>query len=405
MLKLSPRTKKICALALLISYTTACTHTVTGEKAFKNFEECVGGNLALATVGGVGVGIIGANLVKNLTGDRRLANKVGVAAGIGTTVLIGVTAWRKCAAAYSTSEVVAAAPSAAAPVAVQATAAVRLSHLSVNVPGTENDAPVPEFDFHYTPSEAGSKDIKARLRHQVEIVRFKTDDNDALILADEQGNTLMSASGQPIPLAEAMRMPREKLAWIAIADEGKNDYVEDIVIQPGQSARFRHKLNIPSRAQLPLPLPVPMRYQLTVEVGNQNAKQQVDFALLRSNERPRRFSATAQTRALPASATTSANVVQPSTSSIAGASARTADAPASPSPTAQMLYKTRRAVSVFTDTSAQRKLVARLAANTVVTVVESVDVKAAGRSVLWARLRLDNGKEAWVQKSELVATP
>jgi hypothetical protein len=60
---------------------------------------------------------------------------------------------------------------------------------------------------------------------------------------------------------------------------------------------------------------------------------------------------------------------------------------------------------VFTDTSAQRKLVARLAANTVVTVVESVDVKAAGRSVLWARLRLDNGKEAWVQKSELVATP
>ena len=288
--------RRLIGSVVLLAYLASCTHLPSGQKAFDSFEQCIAGNLGLAAAGGVAVGALGKALVKQVTGDRNTQNAVGVTAGVAAAVMIGLTAWRKCAAVYNTSEPIAQSASAPPPPPLPAAAERRspglnLSRLEVRVEGSENDPPIPEFDFAYVAADAAAKDIKARFRHKVEIVRFKADDNDKLILADAKGDTLRDSAGKTIPLEAAVRMPRDRLHWVTIADDGKDDYVEDVIIQQGQRASYRHKLQIPPRAQLPLPLPVPMRYSVTVEVDLFKSALAVDFTLLNTGERPKRFAA------------------------------------------------------------------------------------------------------------------
>ncbi len=395
----SRRFRHIVSGVLLAAYLAGCTHTPAGQKAFDNFDQCIAGNLGLAAAGGVAIGALGKALTKQITGDRATQNVVGVAAGTAAAAMIGLNAWRKCAAVYNTSEPVLQTVSTQAPPAAaqRRRPGMSVDRLDVRVEGTENDPPLPEFDFTYIAEDPAAKDIRARFRHKVEIVRFKADDNDRLILADAKGDDMRDASGRPIPLEAAIRMPRERLHWVTIAEEGRDDYVEDVVIQQAQRATYKHKLQVPPRAQLPLPLPVPMRYTLTVETDQSKSSRTVDFALLGTGERPKRFtSGTPADRTQPSAPPAASAPVAPSAPA---AEARPAPAaPAGFEPT----HKLRRTVPVYSDATANRKQVGRLTKDTQVLIEERGELVVSNRPVAWVKVTTKAGPGGWLPASELV---
>lgn len=386
------------AASLIVAQVAACTHMPSGEKAFKNFDECVAANLGLAAVGGIAIGALAAALTRQGTDHRGTSNAVGVAAGIAATVMIGMTAWRKCAAVYSTSEVVAPpppqpTPSAGTPAAPpQRRKGLSLDRLEVKLEGNDETPPVPEFAFTYGDENPASKDIKAKFRHKVEIVRFKALDDDRLVLADANDKPVTDASGQPIPLDQAINMPRDRLHWVTIAEEGKDDYVEDVVIQQGHSATYRHKLQIPPRKQLPLPLPVPMRYRLTVQVGDLKATRNVDFALLKAQDRPKRFSAagSSQANATPAAVATRA----------LGSEANKAPATA-PATEAAGTHLTKRTVTLYNQAAAPRKSVGSLPTKSAVRIETETEIAVGGKRVKWVKVLGQKGQSGWIAASEL----
>lgn len=373
--------KRITVGAVLVVYAAGCTHMPSGEKAFDSFESCFASNLGLAAVGGIGVGLLTKNILGN---DKGSANAVGAAAGIATAALIGMTAWRKCAAVYSKSEPVAQQSEAQAlPAAArrQRKQSLNLDKLEMRVEGTENDPPVPEFSFTFLAEDPAAKDIKARFRHKVEIVRFMADSEDKLMLADAKGNAMLDAAGKPIPLEAAIRMPRERLQWVTIADEGKDDYVEDVVIQQGRGT-FRHKLQIPPRAQLPLPLPVPMRYTLTIEAEHMKSASTVDFALLDKSGRPKRYAGS------PA-----VNSIEGNGTSATGATRSLKDG--SFIATHTVKHKT----SLFDNTGPKRTPIAPLNAGTRVRIAQEAHGK---KPTSWVQIETDQGTSGWVPVSALV---
>lgn len=399
--------RRLTASVVLVTYLASCTHMPSGQKAFNTFEECIAANLGLATAGGLAIGALGKSLARQITGDTRAQNAVAVTAGTAAAVMIGLTAWRKCAAVYNTSEPIAQPASVppAPPAAVQRRRpGLNLDRLEVRVEGTENDPPIPEFDFTYIAEDSAAKDIKARFRHKVEIVRFKADDNDKLILADDRGETLRDNSGRPIPLEAAMRMPRDRLHWVTIAEDGKDDYVEDVIIQQGQRAAFRHKLQIPPRAQLPLPLPVPMRYTVTVEADQFKSARTVDFALLGTGGRPKRFSAAAAPgSSQPAAAVAAPAVATPAPSSPATPAAR-ADDPARAAPAAERFVAThmlKRGVPIYDEATAKRKSTGRLNKDTPVRIEEHTEFTMNNKSAEWVKVVTRSGTGGWLQASEL----
>jgi len=387
------------AASLIVAQVAACTHMPSGEKAFKSFDECVAANLGLAAVGGIAIGALAAAITRQGTDHRKTSNAVGVAAGIAATVMIGMTAWRKCAAVYSTSEVVAPpppqpAPPAGAPAAPpQRRKGLSLDRLEVKVEGNDEAPPVPEFAFTYGDENASAKDIKAKFRHKVEIVRFKALDDDRLVLADASDKPVTDASGQPIPLDQAINMPRDRLHWVTIAEEGKDDYVEDVVIQQGASATYRHKLQIPPRQQLPLPLPVPMRYRLTVQVGELKATRNVDFALLKAQDRPKRFSAAGSSQASAAPPATRAIASEANKSQSSAAASDFAGT-----------HVTKRTVTLFSQAAAPRKSVGSLPAKAPVRIEGEADITAGGKSVKWVKVLGSKGQTGWIAASDLKAT-
>lgn len=379
------------AASLIVAQVAACTHMPSGEKAFKSFDECVGANLGLAAVGGIAIGALAAAITRQGTDHRGTSNAVGVAAGIAATVMIGMVAWRKCAAVYSTSEVVAPpppqpAPAIGAPAQPQRRRGLSLDRMDVKVEGNDETPPVPEFSFTYGDDNPAAKDIKAKFRHKVEIVRFKALDDDRLVLADANDKPVLDASGKPIGLEQAINMPRDRLHWVTIAEEGKEDYVEDVVIQQGTSATYRHKLQIPPRKQLPLPLPVPMRYRLTVQVGELKATRNVDFALLKGQDRPKRFSAAG---GQGASANGQAAAV--STRNVPGDAAK-----AVADKDFVGTHVTLRATAVYNQANAPRRAVGNLAVKAEVRVEEEAEVKVGGKPVKWVKVASKSGVSGWL---------
>lgn len=373
--------RRIVAGIVLVAYVGGCTHMPSGEKAFENFDQCIAANLGLAAAGGVAVGALSAAFTRQLSGSRSAPTAIGTAAGIATAVMIGTTAWRKCAAVYSKSEVVAVA-TPTTPDSPRRAPGVVLDKLDVLVGGTEDTAPVPEFSFNYVAENPAAKDINARLRHKVEIVRFKATDDDKLILADANDQPLLDGSGNPIPLELAHTIPRERLSWTTIAEEGKDDYVETLVIQQGASTG-KHLLKIPPRDQLPLPLPVPMRYTLTVEVGEVKSTRTVDFAILKGQDRPKRYHSS---RA-------------PVAQDTAGVAAR------APSKNEFVATHTlKRSVQIYSDAEPSRKVVGRMQAKTGVRIEEEAEVVAgkAKAKVKWVKVIAQTGKGGWLPAAELV---
>jgi hypothetical protein len=392
--------RRLTASVVLLAYLASCTHMPSGQKAFDNFDQCIAANLGIATAGGVAIGALGKALAKQITGDRSTQNAVGVTAGVAAAVMIGLTAWRKCAAVYSTSEPIAQPASAQPPPAAaqRPRPGLNLERLEIRVEGTENDPPVPEFDFTYVAEDAAARDIKARFRHKVEIVRFKADDNDKLILADAMGETLRDSSGKPIPLEAAMRMPRERLHWVTIAEDGKDDYVEDVIIQQGQRASYRHKLQIPPRAQLPLPLPVPMRYTVTVETDQFKSARTVDFALLGASERPKRYTANAAVGGgdrAPAAA--------PAATAPAAQAPKAEERKPAPAATESFAatHALKRGVPIYDEATAKRKSIGRLNKDTPVRIEERVEFTMNNKPVEWVKVVTRTGTGGWLQASEL----
>jgi hypothetical protein len=405
---------RVFALALIGVHLASCTHLPTGEKAFKSFDECVGANMALAGLGGIGAGVLTAAITRQVTGSKSTARAAGVAVGIASAVGIGMTAWKKCAAVYSTSEAVA--PAGGAPARRPATAGLSMDALSVAVEGDENAPPVPAFEFSYAAPDPALKDIKAKFRHKVEIVRFKAQEDESIVVVDASDQPI-TEGGKPILLQDAHKQRRDRLAWVAIAEDGRDDYVEDVVIQQGARQRFRHKLLMPNREQLPLPLPVPMRYGVTVEVGTQKVTRNVDFTLLQGSARPRTFAASggaavaAASTELPptASATAPSAPASPPASEgrtatpIAAPVSREASATASTSATSSGFVanaKLKRRVSIFDDYGATRKPVAQLNANTPLSILEKL-TPAGARPIPWVKVTTATGQTGWVQAAEV----
>lgn len=380
--------QRFTASVLLIVYLAGCTHMPTGEKAFDSFDSCFASNLGLAAAGGIGAGLLSTQLAKQFTDNKSKAKTIGVVTGVAATTMIAMTAWRKCAAVYNKSEPVVSAPESQP---VQPKADVRrkpglnLDRLDVKVEGNENDPPVPEFDFSYVAEDAAAKDIPATFRHKVEIVRFKADDNDKLILANAQGDALLDSAGNPIPLNAANKMPRERLHWVTIAEEGKDDYVEDVIIQQGQRTSYRHKLLIPSRAQLPLPLPVPMRYTLTIEAGQQKSSRTVDFALLGTAERPKRYS---------------------SGVAMQSDKGKLKDMKASGSAGSELTatHQAKRKVQLSDQAGPAGKPAGFLTANTKVRIEDRTQIKLRNKLVDWLKVSSESGKGGWAPASEFAET-
>ena len=384
--------RRFIASLVLLAYCVSCTNLPSGEKAFDSFESCYAANLGLATIGGLGIGLLTREATKSITGNTAAANVAGISAGIAAGTLIGMKAWSKCAAVYNKSEQVT--PTASQPPA-QAPGPRRtgpnLTRLEVRVEGNENDAPVPEFDFAYYNPDPAAKDIKAKIHHKVEIVRFMAGEGDKLYLADANGAALLDGNGKPIPIEAAGRTPRERMQWVTIAEEGKEDYVEDVVIQQGPRNSFRHHLQIPPRAKLPLPLPMPMRYTVTVETDTGKSSRSVDFAILGTNERPKRFvGGIAGGLSNPAGNTAGSNTgANPGTNarSLSGAFVAT--------------HTTKRQLGVFSDTGPARKLLATLKKGTKVMIDDRTTVVVNKRNIEWDHIKPENGNGGWAPASEL----
>ncbi len=385
---------RITATLLLITYSAACTHLPSGEKAFESFDSCFAANLGLAAVGGIGIGLLGAKLTEGITGSSSTGRTVGAAAGVAAGVMIAMHAWKQCAAVYNKSEVIA--PPAARPVSTSTAATgaattprLTLDRLEVRVEGNENTPPAPEFDMSFAAANPTTKDIKAQFRHRVEIVRFMASEDDRLVLADDKGNAMRDSSGKEIPLEAAARMPRERLSWVPIAEDGKDDYVEDVVIQQGARARFRHKLQVPPRAKLPLPLPVPMRYTLSIEADNMKATRSVDFAILSTSARPKRYASTSNASALSAGQAPSVT-----TRSLSGA--------ASSSPAATDTDTvTNRKTMLYSDTTGQRKPVGALARGVRLRVEERITAIIDNKPAAWVKVVTDRGQSGWLPAAHI----
>ncbi len=373
---------RIAIAFVLITYSVACTHMPSGQKAFESFDSCFAANLGLATLGGIGVGVLSAHLVGSATGNSSAAKTAGIAAGVAAGAMIAMHAWKKCAAVYNKSEVVT--QPTIQPVAANAASrspALTLDRLDTRVSGTENDPPQAEFTYSFATANPAAKDIKAKYRHRVEIVRFKNNDSGNLVLANEHGQALTDKAGKEIPLEAAARMPREQLSWVSIADEGRDDYVEDVVIQQGAGATIKHKIHVPPRAQLPLPLPVPMRYTLTIEADGMTATRTVDFYILNTASRPKLYSATGGPAKSP---------VTRSLSSPAAATRKDGDS-----------MTANRKTTLFDAAATQRKAVGALNKGARVSINERTTAIINNRPEDWAKVTDDKGRTGWLPASHL----
>ena len=394
---------RIATAVLLVCNSSSCTHLPSGKKAFNNFNECFAANAGLAALGGIGVGAFTAALTKHATGDNRAATGVGVAAGGATAVVIGMTAWRKCAAVYTKSEMIAAAqaprPSEGATHKDQMPSGLYFDRLDMRVEGGEDSPPVPEFEYSYRADDANAKDIPAKFRHKIEIVRFTATEDDKLVLADASGQPLRDSSGKLVPFEMASSMPRGQLAWETIAADGK-DNVEQVVIQQGTNARYQFVLPVPPRAKLALPLPVPMRYTLTIEVAELKSSRTVDFAILATADRPKRFASSA----LPSEAGSTA---APTTVASRGLPKTQATVPQM---TASMIpvhndflatHTVKRTVSIYNDSRAERKIIGVLPQGTPVRIEQAKLTKVGESTVRWTKVVTQTGTEGWLRAREV----
>ena len=380
--------KRVTASIVLVTYCVSCTNMPSGEKAFNSFETCFAANLGLAAAGGVGAGLLTSKLAERLTGSSRTGKALGTAAGVAAAAMIAMTAWKKCGAVYNTSVAIAQPiDNKANEATVNRKAGLNLEQLSVKLAGSENDAPTIEFDFNYFAENLATKDIKVKFRHKVEIVRFRAGNNEQLVLADENGNAMLDASGNQIPLEQASKMPRDKLHWVTIAEDGRDDYVEDVIIQQGSKHLYNHRLQVPPRDQLALPLPVPMRYSLTVEAGNAKSKRSVDFSLLGTSQRPKLYNSGGSMNSGDPVVTT--------------AEKRSLGEPAANKQFTFSHIVTKK-LMLMSETGAKRKIVVILDQGTKVSLIEKQEVIVNKKPMEWAKVSTEGKVIGWLLSADLL---
>jgi hypothetical protein len=382
------RLTRLTASFVLVAYCVSCTNMPSGEKAFNSFETCFAANLGLAAAGGVGAGLLTSKLAERLSGSTRTGQALGAAAGVAAGAMIAMTAWKKCGAVYNTSvAIVQPSDNKAQDAPVNRKPGLNLEQLSVKLAGTENDAPSIEFDFSYFADNVAAKDVKVKFRHKVEIVRFRSGNNEQLVLADDNGNALLDASGNQIALEQASKMPRDKLHWVTIAEEGHNDYVEDVIIQQGSKHLYSHRLQVPPRDKFALPLPVPMRYSLTVEAGTAKSKRSVDFSLLEKSQRPKLYNSGASIN--------SGDLV------VAPVEKRSLGDPVA-SKQFTFTHIVTKKVTLMSDTSVKQKNVAVLEQGTKVSLSEKQEVMASKKTTEWAKVSTESKITGWLRSSDLL---
>ncbi len=397
----------ILTMIVFASQTVSCTHLPSGKKAFNSFDECFAANVGLATATGIGIGALTAIITKKATGDSGAAVGAGVVAGGASAAAIGVVAWRKCAAVYAKSEVIATQPLPAEVASASGPArptGLWFDRFDMRVEGTDDTAPVPEYQYTYVAADPAAKDIPAKFRHKIEIARFTQTEDGRAVLADGNGKPLLDSAGRPIPYENAAKMPRDRLAWEPVVmTPGGTDFVEDNVIQQG-TIKSRFLLPMPTHTQLGLPLPMPMRHTVVIEVADQKPVRVVDFSVLPAAERPKLFSS-----APPANQVAFAQAP----TQVAGRGLPRAQpsnpAAAAPAPLAmnatdipfRATHAIKREVPVYSDSSAQRKIVGSLAARTPVRLEERSQVRIGERTTAWARIATQDGTGGWIRAKDL----
>jgi len=346
-------------------------------------------------------------VTKKATGDNKAALGAGIAVGGASAAMIGVVAWRKCAAVYAKSEVISTQPLPADVGAANGPArraGLSFDRFDMRLEGGDDNAPIPEYEYTYVANDAATKDIAVRFRHKVEIARFTQTEDEKMVVADANGKPLLDSSGKPIPYEMAAKLPRDRLAWEPIiATPGDTDFVENNVIQQG-TTKSRFVVPMPTRAQLGLPLPIPMRHTVWIEVAEQKTSRMVDFGILPAAERPKLFaSAPPPNQAAAAQAPTQVaarGLPKPQPSSAATTT------PVSLAMNAtvagfQATHTLKREIPVYSDSSAQRKLVGSLAARTRVRVEQEAQTRTGDRTVRWVKVATQSGTAGWIRAKEL----
>ncbi len=137
-----------------------------------------------------------------------------------------------------------------------------------------------------------------------------------------------------------------------------------------------------------------MRYSVTVETDTGKSSRSVDFAILGTNERPKRF----------VSGNTGSGNTPPANSGNTGSSTSGyAPAPATRNAAGGFVasHSTKRQSSVFSETGPNRKQLASLKKGTRVQIDDRTEVLVNGKKIEWVLIRPEKGAGGWAPASEL----
>ncbi len=127
-----------------------------------------------------------------------------------------------------------------------------------------------------------------------------------------------------------------------------------------------------------------MRYTLSIEAENMKGTRSVDFAILGTGDRPKRYFSSSQASALTPGQHATAGALAPAAASAGGSSTAT-----------------NRKTMLFSDTTAQRKPVGALAKGTRLRVEERITAIVNNKPEEWVKATADGGKSGWLPASHL----
>lgn len=374
----------VAAVGLVIA---SCTHVPTGEKAFTTYGECMAANVGLGAVIGIGTGV----LIKKLTGSTAAAVATGVAASMG----VGLVAWKRCAAVYSTTTTTAQQSRddliASGRVVAKPAPALTVDEFGARV---DRDAAVVHFDLGLTfiADSTEEKDVPMTIRHRLGIAKMK-ESGDTLILVDDADQPLRGANGQPIPTT-AFATADGRIVYQDFYDKTDKE-----IIQQG-SRKLVHEL--PTAIQ-GLRYPMPMRYTVTVNVGRFVSETTLDFYLPDARERPKTFAAkTPPATQAPAPQPSTAQAATPRGTAPPATTPPKAETAAKPADKPVVRYVTQRAVT-FYQAAGGGPQAGRFPANTLLQAGESKTIVSAdGKPALWLKVSSAQGITGWIRRTDVV---
>lgn len=201
----------LCVCSLLAS----CTHNpINGEKAFKNFNQCMAANSVGSVLGGI---LIGA-AATSLSGKKNVGIAAGVAAATGGIWL----SWQRCAAVYQTVE----------NTEIKAQTSdkkVAINKLTIDKLEVEAGRPGENLKrtLRYTlnSAEGNTQDIQVKETTVIQVPRVANQPDNSLAFVD--------LNGKPITVGGKVLRPGQKN--IPADELNYDDYslATDVTIRPG----------------------------------------------------------------------------------------------------------------------------------------------------------------------------